>query len=124
MTESDMQASEVHLFDWIKDNVAIIGSFLVVIWAMLVFWFKTITSRYLTRHEADSIVNNKIEACKLLVDKRDDELERLQRDTVSLIKDLERKIDHLDDRRREDAVQNTQAHENILTQIMHWMKEK
>ena len=124
MTESDMQASEVHLFDWIKDNVAIIGSFLVVIWAMLVFWFKTITSKYLTRHEADSLVNNKIEACKLLVDKRDDELERLQRDTVSLIKDLERKIDHLDDRRREDAVQNTQAHENILTQIMHWMKEK
>jgi len=124
MIGTDMHASEVHLFDWIKENATIIGAFLVVIWAMMVFWFKTITAKFLTRSEAGPFVNNKIEACKTMVDNRDDELERLQHDTVLLIKDLERKIDQLDDRRREDAIENTKAHENILTQIMHWMKEK
>lgn len=114
---------EVHLFGWIKENYTIIGAFLVVVWAMLVFWFKTIVNRYITHEEAIIVTKEQIQACKSVIDKKDDELEKGQIDIAIAIKELNQKIDHLDDRRRADAVENSKEHQNIMAHIIRMIKQ-
>ena len=115
--------NEVHLFGWIKENATIIGAFMVVVWAMLVFWFKTIVNRYITHEEAIIVTKEQIQACKSVIDKKDDELEKGQIDIAIAIKELNQKIDHLDDRRRSDAVENSKEHQNIMAHIIRMIKQ-
>lgn len=105
-------ANEVHLFVWIKENAAVIGSFLVVAWGLIVYWFKTIVNKFLTREEIAIKIDERINACKGEVDKADDQM-------LDQLKHLNTKLDRMDDRRREDAMANAAAHEHILTIIAH-----
>ena len=85
-------ASDVHLFDWIRENASIIGTFFVVSWALIVWavnsFFKARDSRFATIEQ--------LNACR---DKNTEEHSAIRHDIAknhSEVKDLF--INHLGDK--------------------------
>jgi len=110
-------AHEVHLFDWIRVNVGWIGALLAVMWAMTVFWYKTVINKFYSKEIVEDRIDTKLSKCKLAVDN----------DTKAIlgeIKSLSAKVDHLDDRRREDAMANSAEHGSIRHEIMMAIKKE
>jgi hypothetical protein len=76
---------------------------LVVAWAMIGFAWKALTNKFVTRDH--------LQDCRDDVRKVDEDLDMSIRKGMA---DLSTKIDRLDDRRREDAINNAADHQEIL----------
>ena len=103
---------EVHLFGWIKENATIIGAFLVVAWAIAVYWYKTSTSKFLTRPEGEIIIKARIAECKLLLDGKNDQLDETQQRILKALEGLEVQINL-------EALENSKAHQSILSTMIN-----
>jgi len=104
------EAHEVHLFDWIRENLAWLGAFVTMLWAMVIFWYRTVIHKFYTKEVIEDRIDSKLLKCKMAVDD----------DTESILEEvrlLSRKVDHLDDRRREDAMANSAEHGAIRHDI-------
>ena len=100
-------AGDVHLFAWMKENWEILATFLVVVWSMMVFWFRSIVAKFYTRQEINEQIDLKIESCKLAVDKVDS-------DILKEVGEVKTQLAKMDDRQREEAKDHTKKHEQII----------
>jgi len=103
--------SDVHLFAWLKENATIVGGALVVMWALIVYFYKTATAKYLTRHEGELIIKAKIAELRILIDKDNDAFDKTQGRILDSIRDIEVKIDI-------QSVENNKAHQSLLASVL------
>ena len=103
-------ASDVHLFAWMKENWEILVTFLAVFWAMVVFWMRTVADKFYTRAEINARIDEKIDHCKVIVDKQDQ----------TIIDEVEKVATSIKEMRAEqqlDAKHNRDTHEQLIHDV-------
>lgn len=108
-------ASDVHLFDWIKQNGPFLGPIFLLFMGMAVGWVKVMVSRYPTRKEIHQTIDDKLMACKATVEKRIDLLDDEQHVIITEIKDLGKALNTKIDK---NTAADNEAHERIIAMMV------
>ena len=98
--------------DWFHEHWEMVALGSAAGWAIIVFTWKSLTLKFVTKDQ--------LKICREDVKMVDDDI------TTQIQKrfdDLGRKIDHLDDRRREDAIENSKEHSAIRHDITMMIKD-
>jgi len=94
---------------WVHEHLEMVLAGIAVLWAFTVWLVRLMMRRYVTMDH--------LQACRDDVRQVD---ENLDREIRVGIHDLSMKIDRLDDRRREDAINNSSEHQKILHDMANW----
>lgn len=118
--------SDVHLFDWIRENAPFLGPLFLLFVGMMAGWIKVMVSRYPTRTEIHRELAAKVTECREEASRREaalradaDKREKAAQDNQRLIihsidslrMELSARIDRVDDN-------NATAHSDIMSRIV------